>query len=435
MAFRPQWRIFRLPSFRFHGTFRTNQMPGYFALVFSITLVGVGLAVTRPYLSLYLTNQIHTSPVELGAFMCTNGIGGIIASTWLGKKSDTGTPKKFIILLSCLSAGCGYACFLFMHNYIQLLIFTTFLLGMGAAAFPQLFAYARESAIASTTSHPARTIASLRAFFSFAWVVGPLFGAWGLSLLGYNGLFMSTSLIYFLIFGVALLSLQRRQHTQIPKIESSTLWKNLQRREIFYSIIAFVFASTASSVNGMYMPLFVTRTIGAQEHVVGWVFSLSAGLEIPIMIGLSAVSEKIEKRKILLFGIICGILYYTGVIFTDAAWQMLILQVFCAIFIAIISSTGMSYFQDFMPESAGSATTLFSNTNNIGSVAGSLLGGTIAQTLGFRAVYESNIGLALFAFFLLYLAKKRQPLKHSETNMAIHPSQSQHESVIFRQDK
>lgn len=391
---------------------KSRVLPGYLVLVVGITLVGIGVSITRPYLSLFGTNVIHMTPSQLGIFMCLNGLGGIVASTWLGRMSDTKRPKKDIMLFSSICAGLGYGSFLVFHNYLVLLVVSTILLGLGSSTFPQMFAYARESAMASKTVDATFATSTLRSFFSLAWVIGPLFGAWVLQAFRFNGLFISTSAVFFAVFFIVLFRLQRRPSAGIVASRPASVMKALQRPDILLSCISFVAVYTASSMNGLYMPLFVTKTLHAPEYVVGAVVALSAGLEIPIILGLSSVAERVGKRTMLLCGSISGTLYYVGAAFAHAAWEMLVLQLFCATFIAISVSIGMSYMQDFMPDAPGSATTLYSNTNNIGSMVGSLLGGAVAQIWGYRYVYFVCMGLGVLSYLLLLRKRKAVATVH-----------------------
>jgi len=370
-----------------------------------MTLIGIGLSITRPYLSLFATNVIHMTPVKLGAFLCANALGGVVASTWLGKLSDSHRPKKDIILISSLCAGLGYGSFVFLHNYFILLFATTALLGFGSAAFPLMFAYARESAVSTQAGDSTFAISTLRSFFSLAWVIGPLAGAWVLSSLSYDGLFISTAAIFAVVFIVTLRRLKRRPSAGITAPTQISVLSNLKRFDVLTSCISFIAVYTAMNVNGIYMPLFVTKTLHAPQHVVGWVVSLSAGLEIPIMLVLGSLAMRIGKRTLLLAGAIFGGAYYVGCIFAYAAWQVLALQLFCALYIAINVSIGMSYFQDFMPTAPGSATTLYSNTSNVGAMLGSLIGGVIAQAFGFRAVYWFCALLSVVSYVFLLRRK------------------------------
>lgn len=395
-----------LQSFR-HSI--AGRIPGYFTLCFGITLIGIGMSITRPYLSLFCTDILHMSPAQIGTFMCVNAIGSIVATTWMAKLSDSRAPRKDIMWISALCSGLGYLAFLIFHNFIILLAITTILLGVGMSTFPQMFAYARESA--SSAGDTTFAISALRSFFSLAWVIGPLLGSWILASFHYNALFMSTFTVYLVVMTLVLFRLRRKPPSIHRIAQASGFLDDIRRKEVFISCLGFCAAFTASSMNGTYMPLYVTRYLHAPEHVVGWVFSLSAGLEIPIMIGLGAVANRVGKRVLLIVGSTSGTLYYILALFAHHAWEILALQLFCAIFISIYMSIGMSYFQDFMPDSPGSATTLYSNTNNFGSMAGSIVGGLIAQAFSFRSVYVmcTVLGIASLASLLIQQRASRSP--------------------------
>lgn len=392
----------------FRSSGLSQRLPDFVVLTFIITLLGVGVSISRPYLSLFSSNVIHMNPAELGIFMCLNSLGGIVASTWLGKFSDTHSARKTVMLLSAFCSIFGYLSFVFLHNYISLLIVSTLFLGLGSSTYPQVFAYARESASRSMKRDATFAISALRSFFSLAWVIGPLVGAGALGLVGYSGLFTLTAGLFVISFLLIVFKISKRQTSgrESRECQPVSLLTTLKRWEVLAACIAFILANSASQMNGLYMPLLLTKVIHAPEHMVGFVVSLSAALEIPIIIGLGTVAERFGKRLFLLLGCLSGAIYYVGISFANEAWEVLVLQIFCATFISMLVSVGMSYFQEFLPEAPGTATTLFSNTGNIGSLLGSIVGGFIAEFFNFRAVFIVCSVLALISFAFL-LRKKR----------------------------
>ena len=84
----------------------------------------------------------------------------------------------------------GYASYLVLHNFFILLIFISIFNGLGAAAMPQIYAYAQESANASNSDDKIFAMSSLRSLVSLGFLVGPLGGTLILGYLGYKGLFL-----------------------------------------------------------------------------------------------------------------------------------------------------------------------------------------------------------------------------------------------------
>ncbi|MFP3786942.1 MFS transporter, partial [Burkholderia sp. SIMBA_024] len=71
--------------------------------------------------------------------------------------------------------------------------------------------------------------------------------------------------------------------------------------------------------------------------------------------------NRVGKRPMMAGAIVAGMLFYAGMLWFSTTGVLLALQTFNAIFIGIIATVGMLYFQDLMPERAGMATTLFTN--------------------------------------------------------------------------
>jgi SET family sugar efflux transporter-like MFS transporter len=75
-------------------------------------------------------------------------------------------------------------------------------------------------------------------------------------------------------------------------------------------------------------------------------------------------------------------------------------QVLRAVGIGLIGYQGISYMQALMPNQAGSAATLFSNTANAGFLFASLTAGGWAQAFGYRSMFlacaaQSVLGLVM----------------------------------------
>jgi SET family sugar efflux transporter-like MFS transporter len=75
--------------------------------------------------------------------------------------------------------------------------------------------------------------------------------------------------------------------------------------------------------------------------------------------------------------------------------------------IAVISGIAITFFQSYIPDQPGTATNLYSTANRTGSTVGYLVFGTLAQVLGYRAVFLVCTALCAAAFLLLWLAREK----------------------------
>ncbi len=75
--------------------------------------------------------------------------------------------------------------------------------------------------------------------------------------------------------------------------------------------------------------------------------------------------------------------------------------------IAIVSGIAITFFQSYIPDQPGMATNLYSTANRLGSTVGYLGFGTLAEALGYRAIFLVCTVLCVAAFLLLWLAREK----------------------------
>lgn len=90
---------------------------GYRLFVICILLVGIGISITQPYLSLYATEDLGMSAGAFGVFMAVSSLSGVVVNSLIAKRSDSGMDRKRLIILAMLSSALGYASYLVFHNY------------------------------------------------------------------------------------------------------------------------------------------------------------------------------------------------------------------------------------------------------------------------------------------------------------------------------
>lgn len=135
---------------------------GYRIFVICILLIGIGVSITLPYISLYLTEDFGMSAGAIGVFMAVSSLSGVLVNSLIAKRSESGLDRKWIIASSMLSSALAYASYLVFHNFFFLLFAVTLFNGLGAAAMPLIYAYAQESANASKSDDKTFAMSALR---------------------------------------------------------------------------------------------------------------------------------------------------------------------------------------------------------------------------------------------------------------------------------
>lgn len=372
-------------------------------------LIGIGVSITSPYLSLYCTERLGMSTGAFGAFMAITSLSGVAVSSLLAKRSDGGMNRKRIIQYAAIASGLAFVSYLTFHHYWILLIAVTLFTGLGAPAIPQIYAYAQESAAESRSEDKTFAMSTLRSLISLGFLIGPLCGTVILQASGYRGLFWGTASIYAVIAGLVLLFLPRR------KIEISGVAKTRSASEVSFgskriwlALVAIVFLFVVIYINSINTPLFIVNELHGTHAEVGVVVSVSAGLEIPIMLALGALGRKISIHSLMIAACVIGVLYYMVLSVSTQPWQLIAAQLLQATFVAIVMGNGLSYFTGLLPDSPGLATTLYSNTSTIGKLLGNLGGGVAAEFTGFRHVNWICMAIALFSFVILWSARPQE---------------------------
>ncbi|MGG0178897.1 sugar efflux transporter [Gottfriedia acidiceleris] len=393
------------------------NIKGYPLLGICLLLVGTGVSISLPYVSLYLTENMGISAGAFGIFMALSQLSGVFVNSFFAKRSDKGMSRKWIVLIALFSQTLGYASYLVFGNFIFLLIAFTFFSGFGAPAIPQIFAYAQESTNESNFENKKLALFLLRSLVSLGVLSGPLLGTVLIEQFGYTGLFKVTSIIFLINILLVLLFLKERKkiRTNEPNIEqnNNSLVKNKKLRLMF---ISFVVLFTVNAVNFINTPLFIIKELGGVHSDVGLVFGISATLEIPIMLLLGVLGKKFSNHTILIIGSLIAISYFAIVSVSTHSWHLMAAQILMASFTAILLGNGLSYFNELLPESPGVAASMHANSDIFGRILGSVGAGVIADFAGFRVVNIVCFTIIFFSLFILWKTKPQNEISVSTEN-------------------
>ncbi|WP_199439739.1 sugar efflux transporter [Umezawaea beigongshangensis] len=369
-------------------------------------LVGVAAALTMPFTALFLTDELHVSPVRLSVFLLVAPIAGLVANTLLGRLSDARPVRRALLVIGGVAGAGGYALFALVREYWLLLLVSATFAAVASSLMSQTFAYARQALDDGGSQRAPMVISGLRTLFSVAWVIGPPLAAVLVAQTGYAGLFGVTAAVYALTAGVAALWLPGLGAARASATPVAGEGRNL-RREMLLAALAFVLLQGASSLGVTAIPLFVTSDLHGTAQEAGFVLGLCAALEIPLIMGLGLLALRFDRRLLVCAGGVAAMLYHAVMLVVTTTWQVLAAQVLSAIAISAVMGIGISFFQDLAPDRPGYATTLYTNTLTLsGMIVAPLIG--FAAHLGYRSAYAIALGLCVCGLAVLLLFRPRR---------------------------
>lgn len=373
--------------------------------------VGIPVATTMPFLSLFLSTAVHAGPVQVTAFLIAMPLAGVLVSTQIGRLSDRRPIRRGLLIVGSAAGfvGCGLTAF--VRDYRVLFAVTVTVTALAGTLFPQTFAYARQVLARYGANRAAMGISALRTIFSLAWVAGPPLATLLLQVGGFAYVFGAAAAMYAVAGLVTILWLEpvdapgpsTATGDDGPAPDAPSV-REASRRTLLLTAAGFTLLQAPLTLGVQALPLFISSDLGGRVADAGLILGLCAALEIPLMLAMGALTTRIPLRPLMLAGTGCGVAYYLVAALTTGVPLLAAAQVVNAVFIAAVSGLGISYMQGLLPRYPGRATTLYTNTFPIGAMlAGPLFGA--AQHFGFRLAYVMGTALCVAGLLVLLMTR------------------------------
>jgi SET family sugar efflux transporter-like MFS transporter len=299
----------------------------------------------------------------------------------------------------------GYILLSVTTNFYLLLLIAVVPLGTSLAVFPQLFALTRRNLDRVGSDTAERGTAMMRATWSIAWALGPALGAIVISLFDFRGVFLTAAVF---VVTATIIVASTRVNALRSGTETSFEPKSSSRaiREAGFAASSLTFFHMAMFMGSIALPVVATHDLGGTKADVGLMFSICAFLEVPVMFAFVLRPSAAGNRGWIAAGFLAFVLYFLMTTWSPSVSVLLAAQVLRALGIGLIAYQGISYMQALMPNQAGSAATLFSNTANLGFLFASLAAGGWAQAFGYRSMFVACAFLSVLGFVAIQLQPK-----------------------------
>ncbi|MEF2277886.1 MFS transporter [Deinococcus sp. YIM 134068] len=362
------------------------HLPHAPGLALTVLLIGLAQSLAAPFLPLFGINRLGLTPLELGLFLTATAVSSVLISTRLARRSDRMSDRRPILLLTLAAATLGYGLLSVTRAYPAMLLIGVTLLGTGAAAFPQVFSLARAQFAGAPGDLPNRAVTALRSVFALAWVVGPGVGALALARLDFMGLFLLTAACLALAT-LPILRMRAPRPVPVNAVTTGATPDARPHRPLAWVSLAFVLYGMSMSMGMTMFPLLVTKVLGGTDGQVGLLVGFCALLEIPFMLAFVAARRLPSTERLVKWAMLLFVLHFVLLFLAPGMGLLFVTQAVRAAVLAVLAGLGMAYFQELMPGRFGVATTLYSNTMNVGSMLAGIVSGACAQVFGYRSVF------------------------------------------------
>ena len=256
-------------QFRHLTTLATT--PCFLPLASASLFVGLGNAVGGSYLTLFVIDKAHLSPLALGVFLTVYSLSGMIISTSFGHWFDR-APSPIPLLLALVMTISGYALLSVTTNLYLLLLIAGLPLGTSLAVFPQLFALAQGHLDRVGAETAERGTAMMRATWSIAWAVGPALGALMISLFDFQGVFLTAAMcVVTATVIVAVARVDALRPAKTPRNEEKALSGRVGSWQVVRDVIARAIFTSVKDLAGK--PRRYIDAYSASAKPIQWKYS------------------------------------------------------------------------------------------------------------------------------------------------------------------
>ena len=324
--------------------------------------------------------ELGASDLEIGLISSAYSFATLFSSSIFGRISDF-FNKKIIMSFGLLLSAFFFLAQCLARDAIQLLIVRT-LLGFSLGIFP--------SALISYAYGVNKKVGYFSSFGSLGWAIGQLVAG---IIAFYYGIFILGFLLTFIAFLIIL-------KEKIPEEKASRVRGSLKIiRDNFSIYFAFFIRHTGASAVWLIFPIYLSN-LGISKFWIGAIYFANSFLQFLIMQRIEVFGSKTLMTVGTIFS---GITFYLYSI-SSQVWQFLFAQVFISFGWSSIYVGALKAVLDENLERSSVAGFL-NSTIYLSTILGSLLGGIIAEKLGYVSCLYFG---ALLSFLAVLFVGKRK---------------------------
>lgn len=358
------------------------------------------LGFVLPFLPLLLQGSGLTY-AEIGIVYMVGLILPVLLQTLWGNLADK-VGRKIIIVLATVAVGAISGLYplasSFEHFLLLGLLWYTFI-GAVITVTPAL---AMDIAEPVTVG---RHFGMYRISGSIGWITSTATSGLITQNLDITTIFYLAALLYLLSAIFIQIFVKNKPVRENVTGENRDLRSLVRNRNFLIFLLTIFLANVSAPAFLSFLSLHINK-LGGSDITVGWAFSVAAMAEVPCMIYLGALSDKIGRKPLLMAALLSypiRLFLYTIV---NQSNLILPIQLLHGLTFGVLYVTSVAFVSDIASENRGTALGVHSSVSNAGLAAGSLLIGAIADSQGLINMYRYMTALSLIPALIFAVAVK-----------------------------
>ncbi|WP_329210825.1 sugar efflux transporter [Streptomyces sp. NBC_00683] len=382
---------------------RTATALGIAAGCYAITMAVLGTTI-----SLFLADAVRVGPELIGLYFTGCAVAAIAINLAAGWLSDRLADRRVALAATALAGVAGALIFIEVRNYAVVFATGAVLLGLNDAYISQLFAYVKEFA-ESTGREVTPFSSAVRSVFSAGWVIGPPVGFLLLTQIGFGLMYAGAAALLLLTALLGRWFLPALPSPPGPTAKDNADGRSSGLRRVYATVprrtwLLLGSVTAVNVANQIYLiniALYVTGELHLSAAPVGLMAGTCAALEIPLMITVGRLADRIGKMRVMAAALVVAVMFFCLLPVAGSVPVLIALQLPNAVWIAVMMSVPMVVVQQEVPGGAGTASALYSSTFPVAQLLAGAITGVVAAQAGYRNVFWFCACLVALALVLL----------------------------------
>jgi len=363
------------------------------------------LGFVLPFLPLLL-QMSRLTYAEIGIIYMIGLVFPVFLQTLWGVLADK-IGRKMIIILATVAVAILSGVYPCASSFIHFLLLGMLLYTFLAAATTVTPALAMDIAGPMTVG---KRFGRYRISGSIGWIISTALSGLISQIAGIQTIFYLAAILN-LISAIFILISIKEPPARSKEVVSQGNLQLLIKNKNFAIFLAMIFLANISGVTFVsFLSLYMKDKLSSSGIIIGWAFSIAAVTEVPFMLYLGALSDKIGRKPLFvvaLFSYPLRLFLYTVV---SQPYLILPIQLLHGLTFGVFYVASVAFVSDTTSENRGAALGLYNTASSAGSAAGSGLAGVISNNYGLIYMYQF---LAAFSFIpaLLFTVMAKESLR------------------------